>query len=141
VAKDKNIPTRSRHLVRQRDMVRCGRCGSPTTLGQWHHRRTRGEVRPHRHCPCNGVWLCPACHVRVHQNPEASRDLGFIVSRHEDDPRQWPIKMWHGWVMLTCDSDFSTATIPDLIEATNKTAKVTRTQELLIKAISGAEEA
>jgi hypothetical protein len=107
VAKDKNIPTKSRYQVRQRDMVRCGRCGSPTTNGQWHHRRTRKEVLPHRHCPCNGVWLCAACHVRVHQNPEQARDEGFIVSRYEEDPGLFRIKMWHGWVLLDCNGAFA----------------------------------
>lgn len=100
--KAKNIPTLSRVRVRERDKERCFRCGSPTKAGQWHHRRSRGVIAPHRHCPCNGVWLCPTCHRQVHANPEESRLEGLIVSRNEENPCNVPVLSWYGVLLLDC---------------------------------------
>lgn len=101
------IPPLSRRLVKTRDQGRCVRCGSPARNGQWHHRRSRGERLPHRHCPCNGVWLCPTCHRFVHQNPASAQDTGFIVRRHIEDPRTVPTSTWYGLVIFDCDGFFN----------------------------------
>jgi hypothetical protein len=80
------IPQWSRTIVKQRAHMRCERCRVPSPKGQWHHRRRRGVTGPHRHCPCNGVWLCNTCHVWVHQHPVEARDGGWIVSAYEEQP-------------------------------------------------------
>lgn len=98
----KRIPTWSRTTVKKRDKERCFRCGCPTLVGQWHHRRSRGVRGPHRHCPCNGVWLCPTCHRQVHDNPEQARLEGLIVSRSETDPGSVPALSWYGVLTLDC---------------------------------------
>lgn len=103
----KHIPTLSRVRVKERDKERCFRCGSPTKAGQWHHRRSRGVIAPHRHCPCNGVWLCPTCHRQVHANPEQAKQEGLIVGRHVEDPGSVPALAWYGVLTLQCDGNFS----------------------------------
>lgn len=104
----KEIPERSRNLVRVRDRHRCARCGSPTPVGAWHHRRSR-HVRDGSgvvHSPANGVWLCNGCHATVHANPFEARSEGFIVSKWAD-PREVPVKhALHGVVLLTMDGKF-----------------------------------
>lgn len=85
------IPTLSRTIVKDRENVRCCRCGTPSPLGEWHHRRSRRVVDVHQHCPCNGVWLCRTCHVWVHANPMHARRTGFIVSMHNSEPENVPV--------------------------------------------------
>lgn len=57
----------------------------------------------HRHCPCNGVWLCNTCHRDVHDNPFESRETGFIVSRSIAEPGTVTVDAHYGTVLLLCD--------------------------------------
>lgn len=102
-----HIPALSRRLVKTRDKGRCVRCGCPTREGEWHHRRSRRVSGKHRHCACNGVWLCHTCHVAVHQNPEDARLYGFIVSQFVKDPGTIPVLTWYGVVTMDCQGFFT----------------------------------
>lgn len=98
------IPASARIIVKGRERLRCMRCGSPGA--QWHHRRSRSVDDPHTHCPCNGVWLCAACHQWVHANPLMARLTGFIVSRHQKEPGTVPVTcVVRGQILLTCDGE------------------------------------
>lgn len=75
----------------------------PTMLGQWHHRRSRSVRGDHRHCSCNGIWLCAACHSWVHAHPFEARAKGWIVTRTVDVPGVEPVfNQRFGWLMLGC---------------------------------------
>lgn len=97
---DTAIPTRSRDLVRARQGGRCFRCQAPAN--QWHHRRTRAVNRPHRHCPCNGVLLCPTCHQWAHRYPVKAKAVGLIVTTTVDEPDTIPMHGLWGWIRLSC---------------------------------------
>jgi len=90
--RDNAIPQKSRLVVRTRAHNRCERCGVGSTRAQWHHRRSRRVRTAHRHCPCNGLWLCPTCHTWVHQNPVEARANGWIVSAHVETPFNITVK-------------------------------------------------
>ena len=70
-----------------------------------HHRQTR---RYGPDCPCNLLALCSHCHhVNVHGQPEAARDLGWIVSRHATDPGARCVQVVRlGLVLLTCEGTY-----------------------------------
>lgn len=104
------VPTRVREIVRQREagadgtVPRCLRCGGKGS--EYAHRRTRSEHSVHRHCPCNGMYLCHTCHqVWAHHQPAAAMAEGFMVSRFEAEPGKVPVKSWYGWIYLLCDGD------------------------------------
>jgi hypothetical protein len=97
----KQIPQTARTLVAQRETQRCARCASNGS--QWHHRRSRRVVQQHRHCPCNGVWLCHVCHRYLHHHPEEARRQGFIVPGYEPEPGVLPVRTWWGWRYHLCD--------------------------------------
>lgn len=101
MARGNPIPAASRRLVEKRDKSRCVRCGGAGS--QWHHRRKRSVKDEHQHCGCNGVLLCGTCHGWAHANPTLAKSTGFIVTQFASDPGQWPVKAWHGEVMLGCD--------------------------------------
>lgn len=96
------IPSASRVAVRERSRGRCERCGGPGA--QWHHRRSRSVRGEHRHCPCNGLWLCPTCHRYAHANPHAAIEEGLIVPRYATEPGGWSFQHYQGRRMwLGCD--------------------------------------
>lgn len=101
------IPPLSRRIVKTRDQGRCLRCGCPTRNGEWHHRRSRRVRGEHRHCVCNGVWLCNTCHRDVHSHPTESLESGFIVSGFIDLPGSIPIQAHYGIVLLDCHGFFN----------------------------------
>lgn len=102
---DTEIPPFSRTLVIEREKGRCARCGVAVARGHWHHRRSRSVHGEHRHCPCNGVWLCPTCHTWVHANPLMARQTGFIVSRHAE-PYEVPVTTPWGVRWNDCEGNF-----------------------------------
>lgn len=102
--KRKQIPAVARTLVAQRETQRCARCAGQGW--QWHHRRSRRVVEPHRHCPCNGLWLCHTCHRFLHKNPETAMRLGFIVNSWETEPASIPVQTVWGWRYHTCTGGF-----------------------------------
>jgi 5-methylcytosine-specific restriction enzyme A len=95
------IPEASRSAVREREKLRCLRCGGPGT--DWHHRRRRGIKGWAQHHPVNGVWLCRTCHNWAHSEVFEARRFGFIVSAYEDDPGTVPVQAWYGWIKLNRD--------------------------------------
>lgn len=101
------IPQSRRDQVQERDKMRCCRCGVPAPQGQWHHRRSRSVVELHRHCSCNGVWLCRTCHMDVHKNPERSMDEGFIVRRSVLEPATVPLHTTWGTRSLDCKGNYT----------------------------------
>jgi len=98
------IPTKRREQVKARERMQCARC--PGIGVQWHHRRSRKVRGDHRHCSCNGVWLCHTCHTWVHSHPELARIAGFIVSSHELYPGSVPVLMWRGRFYLDCEGRY-----------------------------------
>jgi len=100
------IPESSRTAVKVRDHWRCLRCGCPAPHGQWHHRRSRSVVDDHRHCTCNGIWLCPTCHRWVHAYPTEAMGGGFIVSRWEKQPGTVPVTTPFGERTNDCQGGF-----------------------------------
>jgi hypothetical protein len=89
----------------------CELCSTPVTVAsmEGHHRRSRGVRGLHRHCPCNALALCSACHhgPDVHDGPERAKDLGTIVSRHSSTPpSEIPVILRVGKVHLDCRGGF-----------------------------------
>lgn len=99
--RDREIPEESRALVRQRDMTLCARCNGRGT--DWHHRRSRRVRAAHRHCACNGLWLCRTCHSWAHLNPAEARAEGMVVWQWVDEPMSVPHRRFDGWWVAGCD--------------------------------------
>lgn len=77
--------TDHRDITWKRDQGRCVRCGRHLEGIQASlHHRILGNRTDNR--PSNLIWLCGSgttgCHLWVHANGTASRDAGWIVSRH-----------------------------------------------------------
>ena len=94
------IPRGTRELLAVRDGSACLRCGLAGT--EVHHRRSRRVRDAHVHCACNCVTLCSPCHRAVHQAPYSARGDGWIVSMHDPEPGELPLRGYGGWVRLTC---------------------------------------
>lgn len=63
----------------------------------------------HRHCVCNGLWLCRDCHAWAHAHPYAAIDEGTIVPRYSVHPGGWSVQHYQGRrVWLHCDGTLST---------------------------------
>lgn len=99
-----DIPEARREQVKNRDLSRCFRCGGPGA--EWHHRRSRSVRDEHRHCACNGVWLCRTCHRWAHANPFEARAVGLIVSRYQPQPGAEPAVARFGTLFLLCNGKF-----------------------------------
>lgn len=99
------IPASSRGIVKFRDMGRCARCLMAGT--DWHHRRSRRVKDEHQHCPCNGVWLCRACHLWAHAHPVEAIAAGFVVTQWQDEPGQQPQRRPDGWWLTGCDGSLT----------------------------------
>lgn len=63
-------------------------------------------VDRHRHCACNGVWLCGTCHRWVHAHPFIARSVGLIISRHVPEPGTQPTTTNYGTVRFSCDGGY-----------------------------------
>lgn len=100
---------KTRTLIRWRAAHRCERCGVPSPNGQAHHRRSRRVVGPHRHCVCNGMWLCRTCHTQVHGNVNQSRKEGWIVSQWAKQPAEIPVTTTWGKRFHDCDGHYQFA--------------------------------
>jgi hypothetical protein len=96
-----------RLVLHSRSGGRCEICGTGISLAsmQSHHRRTR-KLGPD--CPCNALALCGTCHHdRVHQQPEAAKGKGRIISRHDErDPEEIPVNVRGREVFLTCGGTY-----------------------------------
>ena len=95
------IPTKQRQALGVRDNHQCQRCG--TQGSDYHHRRRRAVKTHFQHCLCNAVLLCRTCHGWVHSNPAKARELGLIVSAHDETPYLQPIRTFAGWLNFHCD--------------------------------------
>lgn len=114
------IPDLARLIVRDRDRNRCARCGMPTGNGHWHHRRSRSVHDVHRHCPCNGVNLCPVCHADVHAEKAQAAQDGYVVSRYQAEPGTVPFKTPWGWAMVDCHGGAKWVTADNMSDAVSK---------------------
>lgn len=97
---DHAIPQASREVVVDRERGLCVRCAGPGR--HWHHRRSRRRRGEHRHCPCNGVWLCPTCHEWAHKYPIAAKEEGYVIPTVVDEPAQVTFLTWWGRVKVDC---------------------------------------
>lgn len=98
----------------QRSVGRCLRCGGRGS--EWHHRRSRRVRAGHRHCPCNGAWLCRTDHRWAHAEPESARRVGLIVSQWVDEPFVVPHRDSMGWWWrLTCVGGMEPLTLDDVV--------------------------
>jgi 5-methylcytosine-specific restriction protein A len=96
------IPTQQRKRVKQRDGGRCARC--QMVGAQWHHRRSRRVRDAHRHCACNGVWLCPTCHKWAHSEVFEATAWGFVLSQFETEMYLIPFRrLGQSWMLPSCD--------------------------------------
>jgi len=98
---DTMIPPESRTVVFEREHGLCARCFMPGA--EWHHRRSRRVRGVHRHCACNGVLLCRACHRWAHAHPSDAGETGWVVSMHEEHPAAVPQRRPDGWWITLCD--------------------------------------
>lgn len=94
------IPGQSRKLVEQRDMRLCVRCGGRGA--EWHHRRSRRVRDAHRHCACNGLYMCHTCHAWAHAHPRAAMARGLILPQWTTRPWLMPVRIRGGWWVLRC---------------------------------------
>jgi hypothetical protein len=96
-----HIPTKQRLLVKNREQGRCAMC--QLRGAEWHHRRSRRVRDEHRHCACNGLWLCGTCHRWAHAEPVRSLPWGFVVSQYEATPFLVPyLRLGTEWLQATC---------------------------------------
>ena len=104
------IPTKRREQVKQRELGRCALC--QLAGAQWHHRRSRRVRGPHRHCACNGVWLCPTCHRWAHSAVSEATAWGFVLSQFETEMFLVPYRrLGQSWMLPSCDGLL--APVPD----------------------------
>lgn len=97
------IPGSTRLKVYARDGRQCLRCGVPGTEIQHRMRRREGG-----HALWNLVLMCHNCHQRwAHANPAAAREQGWIISVHQHEPWNVPVKTFFGWVILTEDGQIT----------------------------------
>jgi|KBSMisStandDraft_5_1062788.scaffolds.fasta_scaffold3482703_1 hypothetical protein len=96
-----HIPKEARLAVVNRQRGLCFRCMMPGR--EWHHRRGRSVVDEHTHCPCNGVWLCGACHAWAHAHPNRAEAAGLIVSRTNPEPARQALRGFDGWWEFDCE--------------------------------------
>ena len=101
--------TRARRLVRDRAEGRCEGCGRAPGV-EWAHRVSRAQGGPW--CPSNGLLLCGpgGCHHWSHLNPEAARQWGWMLRRHQDPATSPVLHAWHGWVYLGADGSVTPVT-------------------------------
>ena len=94
------------HLVDDREMQRCARCGVVIwENGSRHHRKLRS--RGGADAADNIILACGSgttgCHGWMHANPAEATALGYIVSRWAD-PADIPIlHALYEWVLLKPD--------------------------------------
>lgn len=102
-------------LVKQRDGLRCVRCGRylmdfPASI---HHRRLRSHPFPGLHLPSNLICLCGTgteyCHGWVHAHPQESYEMGWLVRGSSDLllPIQMPVLICDvGWKFLDDEGNY-----------------------------------
>lgn len=88
------------------------RCTGVAT--QWHHRKMRSQGGEDT-IP-NGLAVCHQCHLKIHRNPAASYEFGFLVkSFHE--PENIPVllqtpHLGRRWYRLTGDGNLMLTASP-----------------------------
>lgn len=85
----------------------------------------------HRHCACNGVWLCATCHSWAHNRPLRAKAEGYIV-QPQFFPYLVPVWAVDSWWML--DHDGNANAIPA------DTVLVEDTPSLLLPAVAKSEQ-
>lgn len=124
-ARTDDVPTWVKDLVRTRAGGFCECCGGPCFVGAhaFHHRRGRGmggSRDASTNTPCNVVLICgrdnrSGCHGDVHQNPDQSREAGWLV-RQGADPARVPILLHNDCtVFLTVSGRYEV--LPEEVEA------------------------
>lgn len=96
----------SKTILNERAGGRCEICGCFVHLLHRHHRRPRqmgGSKIEGTQSPCNGLMLCPACHLGlVEVQREKAYARGWLVHQGSD-PAATPVVLWDGTFYLAPD--------------------------------------
>lgn len=95
-------------------VVRCERCGEPSSDLEHHHRRPRGmgsTRRPESNQAANGGCLCGACHRITESHRLQGFDEGWLV-RQSQTPTDVPVLRRGVWVFLRDNGDIIPASSP-----------------------------
>jgi len=96
----RNVPTKTRQLVRTRADNRCERCGQSKPLEMSHRiARGMGGSLIGQDNPALYNALCHDCHAWVEANPLLAHAGGWKVDRGADVTTA-PVHTWYGWVLL-----------------------------------------
>lgn len=95
------IPIEARTAVWARQWGLCFRCLMPGS--QVHHRRRRGVIDVHTHCPCNLVLLDADCHRWVHAHPEQAQEDRLILLTTVALPYEHALHGFDGWWANDCE--------------------------------------
>lgn len=94
-------------LVLDRASGCCERCEQQAC--QIHHRTPRGAGGSRSEAinsPSNLLALCYDCHRYVESNREESYTLGLLVRRTDSDTAAVPVRLLHGWCLLTATGTY-----------------------------------
>lgn len=114
------ITKATRELLDIRSGLLCELCGVRLSTNT-HHRRAGGmggsRHRPGQHDVVNLLRLCGSgnvtgCHGDIESNRDRSYDLGLLVRRTVSNVAAVPVKLCHGWVLLTADGLYSPSQQP-----------------------------
>lgn len=100
---DGSFTEKTRNIIKQRADGRCEMCGMPCPTGQIHHRKPRragGTNDPRIGTAANGVYLHASCHTKVESSRTWAVQRGWLLYAVEY-PHDVPIRLWHGWVLLS----------------------------------------
>jgi 5-methylcytosine-specific restriction enzyme A len=104
-----SISAKTSHLLDLRSYGLCEVCGN-AWASNTHHRRPRGmggSKDPATNSVVNLLRCCGSgtvgCHGLIEANREQSYDLGLLVRRTVSDIAAVPVKLHHGWCLLTQD--------------------------------------
>lgn len=97
-----------RRAVVERANGLCEKCGQQRG-SEAHHRKNRSQGGKWE--TGNILWLCHDCHVWVTINPQAARESGWAVQRHED-PQAVPVLVIGQWMYIKNNSTVEWAQPP-----------------------------
>lgn len=101
------LPSATEKALAHRAGARCECCGKPLRARNRHHRKLRSQGGSD--AVTNLVLICPACHNTIHNNPEWSKEHGWIVVRGHSPARITLLLHGDRRVLLTADGGYRDA--------------------------------